>query len=108
MGKFVVAGLIWRCFKYPKHGMFTSDFKNVENFVYRKIERIAAKYGITNVITETQKEDTFIDFWEALFNIDGTFFRNVRAKYFKSGVSMFNHIKGDFPAITNKIEIRNL
>lgn len=84
MSKFVIAGLIWRCFKYPKHGLMASDFDEVEKFVNNKIAKLSAKYGIANSLTGEQEEDTLYDFWEALFNIDGVFLRNVRAKYYKS------------------------
>ena len=84
MSKFVVAGLLWRCLKYPKYGLMTSDLKRVDEFVKIKIDRISAKYGLTQQITESQKEDTILDFWEALFNPNGVFLKNVRAKYYKS------------------------
>ena len=84
MSKFVVAGLLWRCLKYPKYGFMTSDFYSVKDFVDEKIERISAKYGLAQKITESQKEDTLYDFWEALFNTDGVFLKNVRDKYYKS------------------------
>ena len=84
MSKFVVAGLLWRFFKYPKYGLKKSDVDDVEKFVKYKIGCISAKYGLTQQITESQKEDTLSDFWEALFNPDGVFLKNVRAKYYKS------------------------
>ena len=85
MSKFVVAGLLWRCFKYPpEYVLVQSDLDNVENFVNEKITKISLKYGIADSITESQKEDTFSDFLDALFNPDGVFLKNVRAKYYKS------------------------
>lgn len=84
MSKFVVAGLLWRFLKYPKYGLKESDVDDVEKFVEYKIDCISAKYGLTQQITESQKEDTLSDFWEALFNPDGVFLKNVRAKYYKS------------------------
>ncbi|MBR4328614.1 MAG: hypothetical protein IKP71_02075, partial [Candidatus Riflebacteria bacterium] len=65
MSKFVVAGLLWRCFKYPKYGFMTSDFDRIKKFVDNKIDCISAKYGLTQKITESQKEDTLSDFWDA-------------------------------------------
>ncbi len=84
MSKFVVAGLLWRCLKYPKYGFMASDYDHVKDFVDEKIDRISAQYGLTQKITENQKEDTLSDFWDALFNPDGVFLKNVRAKYYKS------------------------
>ena len=84
MSKFVVAGLLWRCLKYPKYGLMTSDLKPVRKFVKEKINRISEKYGLTQQITKSQEEDTISDFWEALFNPDGVFLKNVRTKYYKS------------------------
>ena len=99
MSKFVIAGLIWRCINYPQYSPAPSDFsiverkgqgKNsrklnkIENFVYQKITKLSSKYGIANSLTEEQIEDTSYDFMEALFDQDGVFLRNVKAKYYKS------------------------
>ena len=90
MSKFVVAGLLWRCLKYPKYGLMTSDLESVDKFVKIKIDRISAKYGLTKQITESQIEDTVSDFWDALFNPVGVFLKNVRAKYYKSDEAKTN------------------
>ena len=91
MSKFVVAGLLWRCFKYPpEYVLKQSDLTNVENFVNEKITKLSLKYGIADSITESQKEDTLSDFWDAIFNTDGVFLKNVRAKYYKSDEAKTN------------------
>ncbi len=90
MSKFVVAGLLWRCLKYPKYGLMTSDLESVDKFVKIKIDRISAKYGLTKQITESQIEETVSDFWDALFNPVGVFLKNVRAKYYKSDEAKTN------------------
>ena len=98
MSKFVIAGLIWRCINYPKYSPAPSDFSiverkgqgrnsrklnKIENFVYQKITKLSSKYGIANSLTEEQIDDTSYDFMEALFDQDGVFLRNVKAKYYK-------------------------
>ena len=103
MSKFVVAGLIWRCLKFKEYGFTPSDFKEVEDFVEGKIKKLSAKYDLANSLTKNQKEDTFFDFWEALFDQDGVFLRNVRTKYYKSDRETAN----DLIMPSNLSEIQN-
>ena len=96
MSKFVIAGLIWRCLEFKKDGFMASDFEKVKDFVEKKITKLSSKYGIANSLTVAQIEDTSYDFWEALFNQDGVFLRNVRAKYYNSNKDKYPKIDDSY------------
>ena len=108
MSKFVIAGLIWRCLEFKKDGFMASDFEKVKDFVEKKITKLSSKYGIANSLTVEQIEDTSYDFWEALFNMDGVFLRNVRAKYYKSNKETASFAYNDSTIIpSNPTELQN-
>ena len=108
MSKFVIAGLIWRCLEFKEDGFMASDFDEVEKFVNNKIEKLSSRYDIANSLTDTQKENTLSDFWDALLDIDGIFLRNVRAKYYKANKETASFAYNDSTIIpSNPTEFQN-